>query len=120
MNSKHADSSKVFSWEECQCAQRPSRDYMVDTNRIMREKNNLISELEDIVSNYQQQIDLIRIELLKRPLLPTIRDYVVVGSDSILNEDFTCHKCQNKFTIHQAEEFLKLMDYYKYQFDTVL
>ena len=50
---------------------------MVDTNRIMREKNNLISELEDIVSNYQQQIDLMRIELLKRPRLPKVRDNVV-------------------------------------------
>ena len=79
MNSKHADSSKVFSCEECQksFSRRPSRDYMVDTNRIMREKNNLISELKDIVSNYQQQIDLMRIELLKRPRLPKVRDNVV-------------------------------------------
>ena len=50
---------------------------MDDINRIMREKNDMIRELEDIVSNYQQQMDLMRIELLKRPRLPKVRDNVV-------------------------------------------
>ena len=79
MKRKHDDDdfSEEIGWEKRQRARLPSRDYMIDTNRIMREKNNLISELEDIVSNYQQQIDLMRIELLKRPRLPKVRDNVV-------------------------------------------
>ena len=75
MNSRDSASEKTFSCDICK--KRPNRDYMDDINRIMREKNDMIRELEDIVSNYQQQMDLMRIELLKRPRLPKVRDNVV-------------------------------------------
>ena len=79
MKRKHDDDdfSEEIDWEKRQRARLPSRDYMIATNRLVREKNNLISELEDMISNYQQQIDLMRIELLKRPRLPKPRDDVV-------------------------------------------
>ena len=67
----------ALGWEERQRARLPTRDYMDTTNRIMREKNKLIGELEDIISNYQRQIELMRIELLIRPRLPKPRDDVV-------------------------------------------
>ena len=70
-------SENALGWEERQRARLPTRDYMDTTNRIMREKNKLIGELEDIISNYQQQIELMRIELLIRPRLPKPRDDVV-------------------------------------------
>ena len=77
MKRKHDDFSEENGWEEWQRAQLPTRDYMDDTNRLMREKNKLISELEDMISNYQRQIDLMRIELLNRPRLPKPRGDVV-------------------------------------------
>ena len=75
MNNDASLSEKTFICDVCE--KRSSRDYMDDINRIMREKNDMIRELEDIVSNYQQQMDLMRIELLKRPRLPKVRDNVV-------------------------------------------
>ena len=73
----HHPTENALGWEERQRARLPTRDYMDTTNRIMREKNKLIGELEDIISNYQRQIDLMRIELLNRPRLPKPRDDVV-------------------------------------------